>query len=78
MPGVCQTFQKHWRKQTFRSLLFMLSLSILTITVIVDIIANCEEQQANMQSSALSSWSTGFVETETSAISVIKAYGIPI
>ena len=56
----------------------MLSLSILTITVIVDIIANCEEQQTNMQISALSSQSTGFVETETSAISVIKAYGIPI
>ena len=60
----------------------MRSLSILTITVIVDIIANCdllpEEQQANMQISALSSRSTGFVETETSAISVIKAYGIPI
>ena len=60
----------------------MLSLSILTITVIADIIANCEflpdEQQTNMQSSAVSSQSTGFVETETSAISVIKAYGIPI
>ena len=60
----------------------MWSLLILTITVIVDIIANSDmlpgEQQTNMQSSALSSRSTGFVETETSAISVIKAYGIPI
>ena len=45
--------------------------------MIADIIANCEFLPDEQQTNVLPG-SPGFVETETSAISVIKAYGIPI